>query len=389
MGLFDRFQAKADSPANFQGFSGYSIFSGDLSAPTAIRNPVVASIVSLISNSVASMPLKVMQSTPTGTQSGSWTKEAQVLTGKPNGYQTPYTFLKTITTHLVTQGEAFLFKVKTGGDLIGLLPINPENVKIELKSGIKTYKIDGEQKVYTDVEILHILYNSLDGVKGYPQIRQHSDVINHDNTLRKFSKKYFSQSANPSLYLSVASNVSDEEIAKLKTGFSSEFTSVENTGKVPIIPDSFKLNPIASNAKDADLVDSLRYSLESVSRCWNVPSSKINSKDGANYASLEAENIAFLQNCIQPIVQCIESAIDTALFYGQPFFTKFNVNSILRSTTIDRYNAYRLALGGNPFASVNEIRALEDMNGIGPEGDIVKQMVNTVDINSDPTGAKK
>lgn len=371
MGLFNNTK---QSDVKFGIFPGFQIADWNATVPNALKNPVVASIVSLISNSIASMPIKVYMAGPNGTQSGSFTAESALLSGKPNTFQTPYLFVKTIVSNVVIHGEAFLFKVYLKDKLSQLIPVNPDNVTVELKKGIKTYKIDGEKGTYTDNEIIHILFSTQDGVSGYPQIKQHADVISHDNVLRKYSKKYFSQSANPSMYLTASSAVSDTDITRLKDGFSSEYTSVENVGKVPVIPDTFKLNTLSSNAKDADLVESLRYSLENVARCWNVPPSKIGSKDGANYSSLEAENIAFLQNCLHPIVQCIESALDTYLFFGQPFYVKFNVNSVLRSTTLDRYNAYRLATGGNPFMTQNEVRALEEMN---PMTDGDKLLVTT------------
>lgn len=61
-----------------------------------------------------------------------------------------------------------------------------------------------------------------------------------------------------------------------------------------------------------------------------------------------------------------EEEIDTKLFKerekGQ-FFTKFNMDGLVRADIKTRYEAYGMAIQ-NGIKSINEVRALEDMNPI-------------------------
>jgi phage portal protein BeeE len=63
------------------------------------------------------------------------------------------------------------------------------------------------------------------------------------------------------------------------------------------------------------------------------------------------------------------------------YFPEFNVEGLMRGDTKSRYDGYAIARNWG-WLSVNEIRAKENMNPIGPEGDVYLQPLNMSDAGS-------
>jgi phage portal protein BeeE len=71
------------------------------------------------------------------------------------------------------------------------------------------------------------------------------------------------------------------------------------------------------------------------------------------------------------------------LIVGETTFIKFNVDSMLRPLTKERFDAYAVALN-NGFLSLNEVRTLEDRAPIGADGDTFRQPLNIGTVGEEP-----
>lgn len=65
------------------------------------------------------------------------------------------------------------------------------------------------------------------------------------------------------------------------------------------------------------------------------------------------------------------------------FSISFNMDALLRGNVEARYNAYRIGRESG-FLSVNEIRRMEGLNGIGDQGDTYLQPLNFTELGSAP-----
>jgi phage portal protein BeeE len=79
----------------------------------------------------------------------------------------------------------------------------------------------------------------------------------------------------------------------------------------------------------------------------------------------------------------LEAAFQRLVPGAERTFLKFTVDGLLRATTQERYNSYATALN-NGFLSINEVRALEDRTGIGPDGDAYWKPLNIGTIGQEP-----
>jgi HK97 family phage portal protein len=353
------------NPQNVSLSAG-SLFSESVETTSgAMRNSLVWACVKIISEAVATLPCQVYRINKAGERElANFFREYDLLQSQPNDLMTAFSFKQAIVAQLLLRGNAFLLKDKDAQkNTVGIIPIDPEKVEVSISaSGIKLFKVEGAQYPMTSESIIHLVGLTLDGVVGLSVLEYNAETIGLNNTLKKFTKKYFKNSANPGGFISSENENSKEDIDRLKASWSAEYSSVENAGKTPLLPKGFKYNPLALNAKDAMLIEALGYGLQDIGRIFGVPSSRLGDLSKTSYASQEQDDISFLKYTILPWLKRIENALTVGLFGMQSGQTwvEFNADAFLRSTTIDRYQAHNIALQAG-WATRNEIRKKENL----------------------------
>jgi HK97 family phage portal protein len=102
---------------------------------------------------------------------------------------------------------------------------------------------------------------------------------------------------------------------------------------------------------------------------------------------IEQQSLGFVKFTLMPWLRTIEAAYSRVLLpRGQ--FMRFNLEGLLRADIKTRFESYGIART-NGWMSVNEIRALEDSDDIGPDGDTYIQQLNMAPLGSDPLAAKQ
>jgi len=93
--------------------------------------------------------------------------------------------------------------------------------------------------------------------------------------------------------------------------------------------------------------------------------------DKATYANTELQGIEFLVYSLRSWLKRWEAEMDLKLLttdQQRNYFFKFNINALLRGDSAARGVFYRTMLDMGVL-SINEVRRLENMNGIGKAGD--------------------
>ena len=109
---------------------------------------------------------------------------------------------------------------------------------------------------------------------------------------------------------------------------------------------------------------SLRY----ICRAFRVPPHLVQSLDGATYSNIEHQSREFLTYTLLPHLRRIEDSIARDLIDDPTLFAEHDVHAFMRGDSAARAAWYQQALTSG-IMSINEVRAAEGMNPIGPEGD--------------------
>ena len=123
-------------------FSGSATSSGiKVTADTALHQPAVFACVRVISEDVASLPIKIYSKVSDMVREGIDSHPiSQLLTKKPNSVMTPFTFKEVLTAHVLLYGNGYAeIERDNAGNVIGLWILLPENMTIKVVGGEVRY----------------------------------------------------------------------------------------------------------------------------------------------------------------------------------------------------------------------------------------------------------
>jgi HK97 family phage portal protein len=139
--------------------------------------------------------------------------------------------------------------------------------------------------------------------------------------------------------------------------------SVARARSVPaVLSGGIKFSPLTVTPRDVQLIESRQWNATAIATLLGLPPYLLGGStgDSLTYSTVEGENTRLWTNALQPMCVRLERAIGGAWTpAGQRL--RFVPDALLRSQTLDRYQAHRIALGdGVAFATVDEIRSLEN-----------------------------
>jgi HK97 family phage portal protein len=371
-----------------------------VSSETAIRMSTVYACVRLLGDTISSLPMGAY--VRRGRQRISYAAvygDVPAWVNKPNSELTRMEFLEQVLASLNLRGNAYILTVRDDmGDVVELYCINPESVRIVRKGPNEplvyevtvkeydpaggVYSQDFNQKVMTLTkdELLHIPLFLLPGsLYGLGPIEAARITIGAVMAADTYAASYFGNAANPGGIIEVPGEMTEEQATTIGRDWNITHSGPYRAGKIGVLTGGAQFKPLALNAQDAQLLDTRRFGLEEVARLFRVPISLLGHPvaGAMSFASVEAQNLSFVQHSLRPLLERIEQAL-SSLLPEKDGFVKFNLDALLRGTTIERYDAYTKGLREG-FLSLNDVRAIEDLSPLGEAGDQYRVPLQNID----------
>ena len=194
-----------------------------------------------------------------------------------------------------------------------------------------------------------------------------------------YAASYFGNAANPGGIIEVPGELTEEQAGTIGRDWNITHSGPYRAGKIGVLTGGAQFKPLSLNAQDAQLLDTRRFGLEEVARLFRVPISLLGHPvaGAMSFASVEAQNLSFVQHSLRPLLERIEQAL-SSLLPEKDGFVKFNLDALLRGTTIERYDAYTKGLREG-FLSLNDVRAIEDLSPLGEAGDQYRVPLQNID----------
>ena len=398
MSLSKRLRVSGEKRANNQyveplipGRPAFNALAGvNVDSESAIRMATVYSCVRLLCDTVSSLPVgayvrRGRNRLPYAVVYG----ETPAWVNKPNPETTRLEFYEQIVSSFKLEGNAYVLTVRDDmGDVVEVYVIDPRNVRIERMSPteplIYFVKIKDSQGIYeqklTDKEVLHIPEFRLPGQRyGLSPISACRTTIGSAMAADTYAASYFGNAANPGGVITVQGELTEEQASDIGRDWNINHTGPYRAGKIGILSGGATFTPLQINAQDAQLLDTRRFSVEEIARIFRVPLSLLGHPvaGAMSFASVEAQNLSFVQHSLRPILERIEQSLSTLLPESDGFI-RFNLDALLRGTTLERYDAYTKGLREG-FLSLNDVRATEDLSPLGDSGDQYRVPLQNID----------
>jgi HK97 family phage portal protein len=300
-----------------------------------------------------------------------------VMTERPNGWQTPSEFRKMLTAHVVNKGDGFALKITSMGRVIELWPLDDpdrmevvQNDDMTLSYTFTTRK--GRRVQLGQADVLHLRGFSTDGIRGIGVLRAARDALGLSMTMQAAGGRMFKNGvlAGGAVKLPQGSTLSDEAYERLKADLDQNNAGPENAGKLLILEDGLDYATGMFSAADMQFLEGRRFSRTDIAMFYGVPPFLLGDTEKSTSwgTGLEQQNTGFIQYTGLDLHVMWEEACRRDLLTDADrkagLYIKIDPRVLLRGDSKTRNENYARALGsggGQPWMTVNEVRALEDL----------------------------
>jgi HK97 family phage portal protein len=164
-----------------------------------------------------------------------------------------------------------------------------------------------------------------------------------------------------------------------------------------LLEEGMKFQKIVIDPKDSQFLESRQFNIPEIARWFNLPPHKLKDLTKSSFSNIESEQISFVTDSILPWLVRLEQAFNMQLLTesdreysgrGRLYF-KHNVEGLLRADAAARGTYYREMFNIGAM-SINEIRALEDMDPVeGGDIHLVPMNMTSLENAGKPPAAPK
>lgn len=364
---------------------------------SAMQASAVMACVAIRSGDMAKLPVHVYQSLPGGGRRIVTNHPLERLLRRPNAWQTRFEFIEQMESAYLLRGNAYAVILRDGrGYPTDLIPINPDRVVLfQAIDGSLFYQVSRRGPhdmavlrnvplMVPEADILHLRWISLDSLTGLSRIRYARDSIGLSLSQQEHAARLAGNGARPGGILTTDEKLGPEAVENLKKTWA-EFQGSENAGKTAVLEQGFKWQALGMTSVDAEFLESRKFQIAEIARCFEVPLHKLGVQGAGPGSSWEAAEQNYVNGPVTSDAERWEAKLDAVFGLAEDnSFVEFDLNKLLRASIQVRLNALRTGIMGMIY-TVNEARRAEGLPDI-EGGDVILQPTAVAPLGYQPNG---
>ena len=337
----------------------------DVSTSNVLRVSDAWACVSLLANSISTLPLHVFRKTDAGRVAAGPDSRVVQLLQRPSPGSTGTDLISQVVTHLAVFGEAFVGLYRSDSEIVQLGLLHPEQVQVALQGQRILYTLstrNGQVEVGPD-DVLHVKGLSVDGLRGLSPVAQCRTALGLSSSLQQSAKTFTEQGSRPSGVLIVPDGTQDQ-LERVREAWRARHAGVERMHQIAVLSGDVEFKQVAFSQSDAEFLGQRELSTREVARVFGIPAWAVggSSGDSLTYANTLEQNRALVTHTLRPWATRIERAISNcqSLCPGG-LYVQFDFDALLRADAKTRAETYQIALGEQGWLRREEVRELEDL----------------------------
>lgn len=377
----------------------------ELRKESIVTYSAVYACVTLIASDIAKLGLRLVEQSTDGVWTPTTSPAFSPVLRKPNRYQNRIKFIEQWMVSKLLAGNTYVLLQKDNRQVVtAMYVLDPNRCRPlvspegEIFYELKTDNLVGIQEeniIVPASDVIHDvmvpLYHPLCGVSP---ITACGVAAAQGLAIQKNSTKFFENGSRPGGILTAPGTIADDIAKRLKEHWEQNYTG-ENAGRIAVLGDGLKFETMVVKAIDAQLIEQLKWTAETVCSAFRVPPYMIGIGPMPTYNNIEALNQQYYTQCLQSPIECIELLLDEGLrlteVQGRTYGTEFDLDDLLRMDTATKVRTAVEGLKG--IFTPNEARKKFDLLP-KPGGDAVYmqqqnysiEALNKRDSQEDPFG---
>lgn len=335
-----------------------------LSQETALSFSALFACTTLIAADISKLGLRLVEKDSNGIWKETSSPAFSPVLRRPNRYQNRIKFIEQWLLSKLIHGNAYILKVRDNrGVVVALYVLDPRLVQVLVAPGaVVFYKVQadnlstvGEAVTIPASEIIHDVMNPLfHPLVGVSPISACNLAASQGIEIQTTSSRLFKNGARPGGVLEAPGRIEEETAKRLKEQWQDGFSG-ENVGKVAVLGDGLKFSQIGVAAKDAQLIEQLKYSSEMVCTAFRVPPYKVGVGPAPTYQNAAVLNQIYYADCLQKLIEDLELCLDEGLQLPDQYGVEFVLDDLLRMDAMTQMQVLKEGVGAGIMAP-NEAR---------------------------------
>jgi len=291
-----------------------NLSASEVANPTlALKIATCYRCISILSGSIASLPLEVQRK-----KNGYWQVEtdtdiAYLLGTSPNSRMTPFDLMRNAIIQILNFGNAYIHYTVSDGRYTGLTLISPYCCVYDEYADTYTVN-DLHNHIYGVLdsdEIIHLKGLSIDGgYTGESVIRYAARTLGlatredeqSDDVMQKGSTYKGFVSGDEATKVGYG-HVQDAQVSTVSDRIENELKSGKN---IMSLPGAMKFNQLSMSPADLQLLDSKKFSVLNICRFYGVHPDKVFQMQSNNYKASDMAQVSYMTDTMLPYVVQIQ-----------------------------------------------------------------------------------
>lgn len=319
--------------------------------------PIVNGAVDFISNSIASMPVKLYK-TKDGKVEEIRDDRVRMLNGDTGDTLDAFQMKKAMVSDFLLGKGGYCYIKRERNEVKGLFYVEDFYITImkvyepiykHYQIYVGGYDAKGNSKefgTFEPWEFIKILRNTKDGASGVGLTVEVSKALETAYQTLLYQLGMVSTGGNKRGFLKATRKLTQEEIDTLKRAWKNLYAN--NSENVVILNNGLEFQEASNSAVETQLNESKRTLGDEINALFHI------------YPN---DFFRTFKEAIYPVVRAFETALNRDLLLEKEkknHFFEFDVKEIIRTSLKDRYESYKLAKETG-FMTLNEIRRAENM----------------------------
>jgi HK97 family phage portal protein len=345
---------------------------------TVLASQAVYACITLISNDIGKLRQKLVQQNDQGIWFETTSPAFSPVLRRPNRYQNHIQFKQWWITSKLTRGNTYALKRRDNRGIVdSLYLLDPCRVQVLVAPDGSVYYqlqsdnltgIDNQGMTVPASEIIHDRMNCLfHPLVGVSPIYAAGDAASIQLKIQKDTGNFFSNGASPGGILMVPGSIPQDKADELKAKWATNY-GAENAGKIAILPDGMKFQPMRMSAVESQLIEQMKWTAEVVCSTFHVPPYMIGVGQMPAYNNIEALNQQYYTQCLQSLIEEYETCMDEGLgletkIEGVQKGVELDIKALLRMDTATQIRTLGESVKGS-LVTINEARRDLDLDPV-------------------------
>ena len=331
----------------------------------ALQVDTVWSCVDRRATTVASLPFFVYERDRDGHKTLARTSRLyQVLHESPNQRMTPFDFWRALVASHDLRGNAYarIDRDPRTDEAVALWPMNSDQttpVVLDDGSMVFEYRIGNDVLVLGAASVLH-LRGLGNGTVGLSKLEFMAGSVTEASRAQSQATSVFGKSGKPTGVLMIDRVLNETQRDQMHKKFAEMATG--SASRLYLLEASMKYEQLSMSPEQQQLLETRRFSVESLCRWMDVPPVLVHHADGVTYNGAEQVIDAWHKLTVRPLLVSIEQAVRKQVMTPAQrarLTCEFSHDALLRGSLKDRLEAYSKAVQ-NGLKTRNECRQLEN-----------------------------